>query len=83
MLNLWNSLVRTVVPVIVGAVLSLLVQLGLEPDPAVAEALSAVLFGGATALYYVVARLLEHYVSPRFGWLLGKPSKPEYTGSKE
>ena len=36
----------------------------------------------ATGLYYVVARLLETYVAPRFGWLLGKPVVPVYVSEE-
>jgi hypothetical protein len=32
----------------------------------------------STGVYYLVVRVFEHYVSPRFGWLLGFPAAPTY-----
>jgi hypothetical protein len=29
-------------------------------------------------VYYLASRLLERYVSPNFGWLLGAPLQPVY-----
>lgn len=78
---LFDSITRTVVPVIVGSALTLLVTLGLTPDPAFQDALSSALFALFTSAYYIVARLLETKVAPKFGWLLGLPKAPEYSTS--
>ena len=77
---LWDSLVRTYTPWIVGAVIGWLASLRVELDPAVESSLTIVVTGLATALYYLAARLLEIYVSPKFGWLLGLAKAPEYRG---
>lgn len=73
---LWLSIVRTIVPLIVGGALSLWARAGIDVDPAFAEALTAVLFAGFTAVYYVGVRLLETYVAPKLGWLLGAAKSP-------
>lgn len=80
---LWASITRTLVPIIVGAVIGWLTTSGMSLDSELEATLTAVLtavFGGA---YYIVVRLLETYVAPRFGWLLGlakTPAKYEYDG---
>lgn len=73
---LWASIVRTLVPVIVGAVSGWAVGVNLPLDPHF-----EVLFGTAlstlfTGVYYVGVRLLETYVTPKFGWLLLFPKAP-------
>lgn len=79
----FTSLIRTYVPLIIGAVISWLALHGVNPsltDPQysiVVTTLTAVV----TGLYYTVVRLFEHYVSPKFGWLLGLAKTPTY-GSK-
>lgn len=78
MRSLVDSIIRTVVPVIVGFVLGLASTWALPLDPEFEGALTAVLTTGFTALYYVAVRLFEEYVSPRFGWLLGKATPPKY-----
>lgn len=78
--NLWDSIVRTLTPAIIGAALNMFVTLDIPVDPGFVPALEGfivVLFG---AIYYVAIRLLETYVSPKFGWLLGKAKQPEYVG---
>lgn len=75
--TLWLSIVRTLVPAIVGSVMTWLATTGLEIDPGFQPALESVLFAGFTGVYYIGARLLERYVSPRFGWLLGAAQSPD------
>lgn len=70
-----TSLVRTVVPVIVGYLLALGVRLGVELP---ADALTALLEPVCVAIYYAVARALEEKVSPEFGRLLGKRAIVSY-----
>lgn len=79
---LFASVVRTLVPVIVGAVLSWAVSIGLTVDPEFEPLLGAALTGLFTAIYYTAVRLLETYVTPKFGWLLGLAKTPvAYTAS--
>ncbi len=68
------SIVRTVVPIVVGWISTWLpAELGIT-----SEQLAAVVGTVVAALWYVGARVLEVYVSPRFGWLLGWATAPEY-----
>lgn len=75
---LFDSLVRTYVPWLAGVIVTWLVSLGVPLDPEVAPALLLLLTGAASGLYYLVARLLETHVSPKFGWLLGLAKQPDY-----
>ena len=72
----WLSIVRTIVPLVVGGALSLWAGWGIQVDPEFEGALSTLLFGGFTAAYYVAVRLLETYVAPKLGWLLGAAKAP-------
>lgn len=85
--TLLPSLIRTGVPLLVGWLLSLPVV------PAILGALGAgdsqeqrrLLAQAVTLLitfaYYAAVRLLEKYVSPKFGWALGLASEPVYVDS--
>ena len=75
--NFATSLIRTYVPIIVGALASYLLTLGVEID---ADAqlglvlfLTALLQGG----YYLLVRVLERRY-PKLGLLLGSESQPKY-----
>lgn len=70
-----TSLIRTLVPIIVGFLLSLPIatKLGVSSDEAT-QFITAVV----TAAYYVIVRALEHYGNPNFGWLLGAAKAPTY-----
>jgi len=72
--NIAKAHVRTVVPVLVGLVITLALRAGVDLHGYAPEITSAV-----TAVYYSLARLAEEYLSPRFGWLLGVAAKPHYT----
>ena len=74
---LWQSILRTLVPVAVGAVIGWLASAGITVDPEFQTALDLTLMGLGTSAYYVVARLLEVHVSPHFGWLLGSTQSPD------
>lgn len=78
MKDLFDSLVRTYVPWIVGAVIGWLISLGVPLDPEVEVQLTAVLMLAASMLYYFLARIFELYVSPKLGWLVGLPKQPIY-----
>ena len=73
---LWASITRTLVPIIAGALITWAVNAGIELDPELAPTLNTLLTATFTAAYYLAARLLERYVSPRFGWLLGLAQQP-------
>jgi hypothetical protein len=83
MKTLWDSIVRTIVPIAVGAVVSFFIAQGIELDPEFEGALFLVLTGAFQGLYYIAVRLFETYVSPKFGWLLGLAKAPEYTSKPE
>ena len=77
MSNLITSQIRTVTPIIIGAVVSYLATLGLEIDTDTQASMVIALTGLLQALYYLVARLLEQKF-PKLGILLGSTKKPEY-----
>lgn len=70
------SLIRTVIPVIVGAVLTTLAEAGLNIDEAGQQGLTTALFVLFTAIYYFIVRLIEQHV-PWFGILLGYAKSPD------
>ena len=72
-----TSLIRTYVPIAVGAFLGFLATLGLEVDAGVQTSLVVAITGLLQGLYYLVARLLETRW-PQLGFLLGSTKKPEY-----
>ena len=74
---LWASIDRTIVPLIVGGVISWLTAHGISPlDTSLQDNLTLVLTVAFTGLYYVGVRLLETYITPKFGWLLGLAKTP-------
>lgn len=78
--NMGTSIVRTATPIIVGAILTLLLSLGIElPEELAAELLTAIALA-LTALvqiiYYVVSRFVEEKF-PQFGFLLGIARTPD------
>ena len=72
--NVGKSLVRTIVPVIVGVIMTALADVGIELDE---YALREVVYGLTSGGYYLFARMLEERI-PTLGWLLGYPTKPNY-----
>jgi len=79
---LWDSIVRTLTPIIVGAVVGCAVSNGIELDAQFELALIGVITVAAQGIYSGAVRVLETYVSPKFGWLLGLAKAPEYDQSK-
>lgn len=72
------AMIRTGVSALVGILLAFLVSKGVTL-PADAEVqLTAAFVLLATALYNWAVNLLERYVDPRFGILLGVPKAPTY-----
>lgn len=76
--SLWDSIVRTLTPIIVGAVLGWITTAGINLDPEFEGALTLVVGAAFAGLWHLAARVLETYVSPRFGWLLGLAKQPDY-----
>lgn len=74
---LWASIVRTIVPIVVGAVLGWITASGIEVDPEFETALTAFVTAGFAALWYILARVFETYVSPKLGVLLGYAKSPD------
>lgn len=71
------AIVRTVVPLIVGYVLSLAVMAGLHVPEEVVGLVELVLVTVLTAAYYALIR----WLSERWawvGWMLGYPTNPHY-----
>jgi uncharacterized membrane protein (DUF441 family) len=77
MSNFITSLVRTYVPIFVGAVVSYLATRGIEIDAEAAAGLAAFLGGFASAVYYFGVRLIERRI-PSAGVLLGSVKTPDY-----
>lgn len=75
------SLVRTLVPLIVGWVLSLpltpaVLDLLQVTTGDATRALTAAVTAAVAGLYYLAVRLFEVHGRPRLGWLLGWASQP-------
>lgn len=75
--DLAKSHVRTIVPMVVGLVIALALRHGVDLHGYTPEITSVV-----SAVYYAVARAAEHYLSPKFGWLLGVAALPKYAAPK-
>ncbi|EYR64252.1 hypothetical protein N866_13620 [Actinotalea ferrariae CF5-4] len=71
------SLIRTYVPVGVGAFLAWLLSLGIEVDAQTQAGLITSMTALVVAAYYTLVRLLERKW-PAVGVLLGVPKQPEY-----
>lgn len=70
------SVVRTVTPYVVGAIVTLLGKLGFDWSPTPEELV--LVTGVVSALYYGLVRILETRGSQAWGWLLGVPKPPIY-----
>lgn len=79
--NFIISQIRTFVPIIVGALISWLLTVGIAIDSDTQAGLIVALTGVIQALYYFIVRLLEKKW-PQVGVLLGIASKPVYTETK-
>lgn len=69
------SLVRTVIPALVGFAATALAHVYIEVDQ---QALSTGLMAGFITVYYGFFRFLEAKIDPRFGWFLGLARPPAY-----
>lgn len=74
------SIVRTVVPLLVGLIVAGLTKIGLPVDDQdVASIVNGVVSAGVALGYYLIARVLEVFASSKFGWLLGYAKAPVYS----
>lgn len=73
-----TSIVRTVSPFIVGAIVAWFARHNITFDTEFLANLSKVLDLLLGSLLYVAARFLETYISPKFGWLLFWAKQPVY-----
>lgn len=73
--GLLASILRTIVPVVVGWLILQAVRLGITIDSAW---LSGVVQGGITVVFYALVRYAETYGSNAWGWLLGLAKQPVY-----
>jgi hypothetical protein len=71
--DLAKSFARTVIPYLVGLVIAQAFRVGLDLHGYEAQVTVAV-----GTVYYAAVRLAEHYLSLRFGWLLGVAAPPIY-----
>lgn len=74
----FTSLVRTYVPIAVGAVISWLASVGLDVGADAEVGLTIFLTAIVTGLYYLLARTLEAKWPAIGGVLLGSTKKPVY-----
>lgn len=72
-----TSLIRTYVPIAVGALISFLATKDIALDPSAAAGLITFLTALLQGAYYLVIRLLEQRF-PQVGILLGSRKTPEY-----
>jgi len=77
MTDLITSLIRTLTPMLVGAVVAWLLTLGVQVDTATQTSAVVALTGLLQAVYYTAVTLLERKW-PVFGKLLGKSGAPTY-----
>lgn len=77
MSDLATSLIRTYVPLAVGALLSWFATKGVELDDTTKAQLIAGLTSLISAIYYTVIRILEGRW-PKIGVLLGSQKTPKY-----
>lgn len=69
------SVVRTVVPLVVGALLTAALKLGVHlDDGAITQTVTVIV----TVVFYAIVRVLETKIGPAWGWLLGVAKVPAY-----
>ena len=73
-----TSIIRTYVPIAVGAMIAFLATKGVDVGPEASAGLITFLTALSQGVYYLAARLLESKF-PQLGFLLGSSKKPEYT----
>lgn len=75
--NVVTSIIRTVVPVVVGSILAVLAKRGFDLDQA---EINSWLIPTVISGYYAIVRTLEAKY-PNLGWLLGVPKAPGYSAA--
>ena len=70
------SLVRTIVPIVVGSILGLLATIGLNIDVEGQQGLLTLINSMFVGGYYLIIRWIETKV-PQVGWLLGLAKTPD------
>lgn len=78
MSNAIVALIRTLVPLLVGAIVGWLANLGLNLDPETQAQAVLALSTLAASLYYIGVTALAKRV-PAVGWLLGVAKRPVYS----
>lgn len=78
MKDLYDSMIRTYVPILVAFIVNILGTNGIVIPEDASAGLTAFLSALAAGLFYLIARLLETHANPKFGWLLGLAKQPEY-----
>lgn len=76
--NFVTSIIRTYVPIGVGAIVSYLLSKGIDIDESARTGLVTFLTAVSQGAYYLLVRLLEKKF-PQAGWLLGKATTVKYT----
>lgn len=74
------ALIRTFVPAAIGSAIAWGIDRGVTIDTDTQTQLTAALVTVCITLYYALVTVLERKVNPAFGWLLGMPSAPTYSG---
>lgn len=79
------SVIRTVVPVAIGALSSwLLTKYAFHVDPSVQTSVTALLTAAVTGAYYTGVRFLEtKFPKGPWGYFLGHTAKPTYVNVKQ
>lgn len=78
----WSSFIRTVTPMVVGFIVSLLVSWGIPVNDEFKAAITAALTAIFGALYYLLARLLEQSYSWASKLLLSSKTPVAYAPAK-
>lgn len=71
-----RSLIRTVTPIVVGALVFVAAKVGFDWTPSPED--SVTIAGIITAVFYTLVRIAEEKLGPKWGWLLGAKGAPSY-----
>lgn len=76
-----QSIIRTIVPYVVGLLCALATNAQIDlPIDATSEVVTALVTFGVGSVYYILARLVEEHIAPRWGALmLGSNCHPAYS----
>lgn len=77
-----TSIVRTVTPIIAGAIITFFASKGFNFDQSFTTNLYAVIQAIVSGLYYIIVRFIE-VKFPSFGVLLGSKKAPQYTSKDQ